>query len=328
MDISETLLDLNKTIAEKGGLDNYIKEVVKATNNTNGFSTRQSLSQQVADLTVRRTPLFDMLPRETVINPIHQWDAITAISNIASFAGPIDSVGNDADPTITRYSEPVRYYRTTTTVGQFTQAMSRPELQAQQTVDEKAIAAICYDIEGDLFAGGAGADNIRGLGSIISSFSPASHTVSNASAALTATTTHDSVMTAMIEDGSLATHFWMNGSDKTAWRDIFNTVVRYMPTVQKNKYGYAVEQYVGAFGEVDIMFDFFVPAKAGTTPVSTSYITDMTVLALGEPVVNGASGIAMQDLARTGPQNVKLINYYGLLIYRNVNGLGRVTDIA
>lgn len=328
--VQDATLELQKTIAEKGGFENYVKEIVKATNNATGFSTRQSLSKQVADLTIRKTPLFDMLPRETVINPVHQWDAITAISPIASFAGPIDSVGNDADPTITRYSEAVRYYRTTTTVGQFTQAMSRPELQAQETVDEKAISAITYDVEGDLFVGGAGADNIRGIDDIVSSFSPASNTISNANAALTVTTGIDSLMKAMAVLGSQPTHVFFNPQDKISFKNIFTNLVRYNdPAMErKDKFGYTVQQYMSAFGEIDVMWDFFIPAKAGAPAVSTSYVLDITSIGLGEPTVNGASGIAMQDLAKTGPQNVKLINYYGLLVYRNVNGLAKLTNIA
>lgn len=328
--IQDSVLELQKTIAEKGGFENYIKEIVKATNNTTGFSTRQSLSKQVADLTLRKTPLFDILPREPVINPVHQWDAITAISNIASFAGPIDSVGNDADPTITRYSEAVRYYRTTTTVGQFTQSMSRPELQAQETVDEKAISAITYDIEGDLFVGGAAADNIRGINNLVASFSPASHTVSNGSVALTTTVGVDTLMKAMAIVGSQPTHVFFNPEDKIAFKNIFTNFIRYNdPSMErKDKFGYTVQQYMSAFGEIDVMWDYFIPAKVGGTPVSTAYVLDITSLKLGEPTVNGANGIAMQDLARTGPQNVKLINYYGLLKYENVNGISRLTNIA
>lgn len=321
---SDAVLELSKTISERGGFDNYVKEIVKSTNNSTGFSTRQSLSKEVADLTIRKTPLLDYLPTELVINPIHQWDAITAISNIASFAGPIDSVGQDADPTITRYSEPVRYYRTTTTVGQFTQAMSRPELPAQSTVDEKAISALRYDIEGDLFVGGAGADNIRGIDNVISSFSPAKN-IKSQGAALTTFTNIDSLMLSMVEGGTMPTHLWCNGADKIAIKNLFTNTVRYNDPENKDKFGYSVMIYRSSFGEVELMWDFFIPAKA---PTSTLYITDITTLGLGEPVVNGASGIAMQDLAKTGPQNVKLINYYGTLVYRNVNGLAKLTDIA
>lgn len=325
---SDAILDLKKTLSDSGFMQDMVKEVLKATNNSTGFSTRQSLSKQVSDLTVRKTPLFDMLPREGVINPIHQWDAITAISNTASFAGPIDTIGNDADPTITRYSEAVRYYRNTTTVGQFTQAMSRPELPAQQVVDEKAIKAIIYDIEGDLFTGGAGADNIRGLNNVIATFSPAGNTISQG-AALTSLNNIDALMQSMVENGSLPSHIWFTGSDMNTFNRLFTNLVRYNDTAERrvNKFGYAVRTYLSAFGEIDVMWDFFIPAKAGATPVSTAYVTDISDIALGEPTVNGASGVAMQDLAKTGPQNVKLINYYGLLIYRNVNSLARLTNI-
>lgn len=330
MENSDAILDLKKTLSDSGFMQDMVKEVIKATNNATGFSTRQSLSKQVADLTVRKTPLFDMLPRESVINPIHQWDAITAIANTPSFAGPIDTIGNDADPTITRYSEAVRYYRTTTTVGQFTQAMSRPELPAQQVVDEKAIKAVIYDIEGDLFSGGAGADNLRGLNSIIASFSPANNTVNNGNAVLANTTGIDSVMQSMVENGSMPSHIWFTGTDMNTFNRLFTNLVRYNDPAERrvNKFGYAVRTYLSAFGEIDVMWDFFIAAKSGAPAVSTAYVTDMSDIALGEPTVNGASGVAMQDLAKTGPQNVKLINYYGLLIYRNVNSLGRITNIA
>jgi hypothetical protein len=325
--INEVVLDLDKLMKTTGWND-FIKEVVKATNNATGFSTRQSLSKEVADLTQRKTPLFDMLPREPVINPIHQWDAITAISQTPSFAGAIDSVGNDADPTITRYSENVRYYRVTTTVGQFTQAMSRPELQAQQTVDEKALNAIMYDIEGDLFTGGAGGLNVRGLSNVTASLSPANNNFA-LNGTLSATTGIDLLTTSIVEGGSIPTHIWFNAADKRSWRNLFLQYVRYNDPAmgRKDKFGYTVMTYLNDFAETDVMWDFFIPAKTGAPAVSTGFVLDISTLALGEPTVNGASGIAFQELAKTGPQTVKLVNYYGLLIYRNVNGLAQLTNI-
>lgn len=321
------VIDLAKTLAEKGGLENMIAEVVKATNNATGFSTRQSLSKEVADLTIRQTPFFDMVARDpNVINSIHQWDAITAISNQASFALPIDSVGNDADPTITRLSENVRYYACTTRVGQFTHAISRPELPAQQIVDEKAIQAIRYDIEGDLFTGGAAADNIRGIDNIIDSFSPADHVDTNANAALTSTTKIDDLSSNMAEKGTPPTHYWFNAKDKTQFRNIFLNNTRYNnPFTAQMKLGYSFESYISSLTSVDVMWDFFIPKKA---PTSTGYLVNMNWVKLGEPMVNGSRGIAMQDLAKTGPQTTKLINYYGLLVYQNVNAFGKITNIG
>jgi hypothetical protein len=315
--------DLLKTLNESGNLD----KLVKAINNSTGWSTRQSLSPQVKDITRRLTPILDMLSTEPVINPIHQWDAITSLATgISSYAGPIDSVGVDSDPVITRYSEAVKYYRTTTTVGQFTRAMSRPELPAQPTIDEKAIQSIRYDIEEDLFQGAASGFNVRGFNDVINALSPAANSES-ASAALTATTNVDNVQRRIVEQGGLATHLMWNAEDRIAFKNIFTNNVRYNDPQGTNRWGYKVQQYLSSFGEVDVLWDQFINAKAGATPVSTGYVLDITSWALGEPVVNGASGVASQELAKTGPANTMLINYYGLLIYRAPAWNGRITNI-
>lgn len=319
--------DLLKTLGESGGLDKYIEEISKAVNNSTGWSTRQSLSPQVKDITRRLTPIFDMLSSEVVINPIHQWDAVTSLaSGISSYAGPIDSVGVDSDPIITRYSEPVKYYRTTTTVGQFTSAMSRPELPAQPTIDEKAIQAVMYDVEDDLFQGVDGGFTARGFNDVINDLAPAANTES-AGASLTATTNVDNVQRRIVEQGGLATHLMFNAEDRIAFKNIFTNSVRYNDPQATNNFGYKVQQYLSSFGEVDVMWDQFIDAKAGGTPVSSAYVLDITSWALGEPVVNGASGIASQELAKTGPANTMLINYYGLLVYRAPAWNGRITNI-
>ena len=325
---NEALADLVKTLNDKGGLESFVQDIVKATNNATGFSSRQSLADQVGDITKRNTPIFDMLPRAEVVNPIHQWDAIVATSNIGSYAGPIDSVGVDSDPTIVRYSESIKYYRTTTTVGQFTESMSRPQLPATRTVDQKAIEAIKYDIEDDLWQGGNAGDNIRGINDIIANLAPGINSIAQGSA-LSSTANVDIIQRRIVEQGGLATHIYCNAADRIAFKNIFTNFVRYNdPQLSnKNRFGYTVQTYLSPFGEVDIMYDQFIADKSGAPAASNMYILDITSLALGEPNVNGASGIAMQDLAKTGPQWTKLLNYYGLLIYWAPAWLARLTDV-
>ena len=71
----DALASLSKTIAEMGVME-YVKDLLtKATDNSKGFSTRQSLDPKVEYFTKRKNPIFDMLHRVTVFNPIHPWDA-------------------------------------------------------------------------------------------------------------------------------------------------------------------------------------------------------------------------------------------------------------
>lgn len=325
MQPNEFIADLEKTMSELGGVGALKDLIQKATDNSTGFSTRQSLSDQVEDLTIKNTPLFDMLPRETVVNPIHQWDAITSLATgIATFSGAIDSVGVDADPIITRYSEAVRYYRTTTTVGQFTNAMSRPQLGAQVTVDEKAIESIKHDIEKDIIVGADGGNNIRGINDVITDLAPAANNVNAGSVAMTSTANIDTAQRRIVEQGGLPTHIVFNTEDAVDFRDLF-TSVTYPSPQSVNRFGYTVTSYIGTYGEVQILWDLFVGAKSTT---SNAYVIDIRSWALGEPVVNGASGIALQDLAKTGPRNTKLVNYYGVLVYRAPARNARVYDIA
>lgn len=324
---TSALLDLQKTISEMSA-EGLLNIITKATDNSTGFSTRQSLDPRVEDVTLRRTPIFDMLPRVQVVNPIHQWDSITSGGTaISSFAGAIDSVGVDNDPVISRYSEAVRYYRATTTVGQFTNAMSRPQLKAQETVDAKTVEKIKYDIEKDIFRGASSSNTIRGFNSIINDFSPAANTES-LGATLTETTAFDTVMREVVEQGGLSTHFVLNPKDKGAFADIFDNQIRYNdPKGMTNSFGYGIQKYMSDYGEVDVMWDLFVGNKTGTPAVSTGYVLDINTWSLGEPIINGAAGIATQDLAKVGPQNTKLMNYYGLLVYHANEWNGRVTNI-
>jgi hypothetical protein len=323
---AEVLADLEKTLKDFGGIEGFNDLVNKATNNSTGFSTRQSLRDEVEDFTKRVTPLFDMLPREDVINPIHQWDAVTSLATgIGSYAGAIDTVGVDSDPIIRRYNEEVKYYRTTTTVGQFTNAMSRPQLKAQPTVDEKAIQAVKYDLERDIITGADGGNNIRGIDDIIQTFAAANENIDAGSVALTTTSDFDNAQRFVAEQGGIATHFLFNAEDRIAFKNLFDNQTRYPNPQTTNKFGYNVQNYLSAFGEVEILYDQFVPAKSTT---STAYVLDISSWSLGEPTVNGASGIAMQDLAKTGPQNKKLINYYGLLVYPAPVWNARIYNIA
>lgn len=323
---NDVAAELEKTFAQIGGMAGLQDLLTKATDNTSGFSTRQSLRDEVEDFTRRTTPLFDMLPRESVVNPVHQWDAITAIATAASFAGAIDSTGNDADPSITRFSESVRYYRAKTSVGQFTDAMSRPQLKAQKTVDEKALASIKYDIEKDIIGGATGGNNIRGIDDIVQTYAPAAQNIANG-AALTSTAKFDEAQRRIVEHGGQATHFLFNAPDRISFKNLFVNQVRYNDPQMTNTFGYTVQKYLSSFGEVDVMYDQFIADKTGSPAASTAYVLDIRSWALGEPTVNGASGIALQDLARLGPVNTKLINYYGLLVYPAPVFNARVYDI-
>jgi len=320
------LAELKKGLQDTGVQD-LIASITKATDNSTGFSTRQSLSDIVEDLTRRNTPLFDTLAREDVINSIHEWDSITSLATgQSSYAGAIDSVGSDSDAIITRLNEGVKYYRTTTTVGQFTDAISRPQLKAQTTIDEKAIEVVRQDLEFDIINGAAAGDNIRGINDVIGTFADANKSISNGSAALTSTANLDILQKNIVESGGLATNFLFNADDRIAFKNLFDNIVRYNEPQTTNEFGYEVQQYMSSFGKVDVMYDQFVAAKNGGN--STAFVLDMRSWALGEPTVNGASGLAVQDLAKTGPANTKLINYYGLLVYRAADWNGRLTEIA
>ena len=323
----EALHELNKTISDMGGMAAVKGLLTKATDNSKGFSTRQSLDSKVMDFTKRKTPLFDMLPRVPVINTIHQWDAITAAgTGIASYAGPIDSVGVDTDVEIERSSEQVRYYRTTTTVGQFTNALSRPELQAQPTTDSKAVDKIKEGIEADILNGTASGNNIYGIAQIIENKSPATNTYT-LSTGLTATTAFDEMQSRLVQQGGQASHFLFNAQDRISFKNLFTNQVHYNDPQTTNVYGYALQKYLSAFGEVDTLWDQFQSAKSGAPAASEALVLDITSWALGEPIVNGASGIASQELAKVGPKNTKLINYYGLLQYSASPWNGKISDI-
>jgi len=323
--------DLMKTMQD-AQFETFFKDLVqKAVDNTSGWSTRESLSKQVKDVTLRRTPLWDMLQGagEKVISSTHSWDAITSLATgISDYSGAIDSTGSDADPVYTRYSEDVKYYRTTTTVGQFTHAISRPELPAQQTVDQKAIQAIIQNLEADLFVGASGGTTLHGIRSIVSTYAPAANTTANA-AALSATTNLDNLIAEVVKNGGIPTHMWMNSQDKLTFNGLFSSSVTYnMPQMNvKNEFGYVVQKYLSPFGEVDVMFDQFIPAKTGSPSASTIYITDLQALGLGNVKVNGTAGLGVQALARTAPKEYKLINIYTLLVYYAPHWMATLTDV-
>jgi len=331
LNMPSSIEDLMKSMQE-GQFETMIASMVqKATDNTSGWATRESLSKQVKDVTIRRTPLWDMLQASTekVISGTHSWDTITGLATgISDYSGAIDSTGADADPVNTRYSEDVKYYRTTTTVGQFTQFQSRPELPAQRTVDQKAIQAIMQNLEADLFVGASGGTTLHGLKSIVSTYAPSANTIANAGV-LGNMANIDTLLAEVVKNGGISTHMWMNSQDKLTFNGLFsNSVIYNMPTMNaKNEYGYVVQKYLSPFGEVDAMFDQFIPAKAGSPSASTIYLTDLTALGLGNVKVNGTNGLGVQPLARTGPKEFKLINIYTLLVYYAPHWLATLTDV-
>lgn len=322
--MDELTKELQKAMADMSA-DSLREMVMKATDNSTGFSTRQSLSDQIEDITRRDTPLFDMLPRESVINPIHQWDEISSLDTGGSSAGPIDSVGSDADVEITRYSEGIRYYRHTTTVGQFTDAMSRPQLRAQDTVDQGAVNKIMHDIESDIISGASGGLNIRGMDDVIQNLSGTDNNIDAGGSAITSTADFTDAQKTISENGGQATHFLLNADDRIAFNNTFTNQISYNDPQNVDRFGYTVQRFQSPFGEADVLFDRFVPDK---DPQSTAYVVDMSTWALGEPEIYGTSGIAMQDLAKTGPAIHKLLTYYGLLVYRAPAFNARVHNIG
>lgn len=294
-----------------------------------GFSQRQSLSDIIQDMTRRKTPLWDMLDTEKVIDDIHYWDAESSLATgIASFAGAKDSVGVVADVYLTRYNETVRYYRTKTAVSQYTDAISRPQAKPQPLADNGAIRAIMHDIENDLYEGTQPSNTLRGLGQIIDNYAPAANSTP-LGAALSSTVSIDTIIREITLNGGFASHVLMNPVDKNTFTKLFDTFVRYNdPNLRAtNKFGYMVERYLSPFGEVEVMYDQFISAKTGSPAESTIYVVDIDTLKKGLVEVGGTAGFAVQTFGFTGPIIEKLVNIYCLLKYEAPFFLGKVTNV-
>jgi len=310
--------DKIQALLEKALSENKIDNLInKAINNSTGFSTRQSLDNKVTDVTQRKTPLFDiMLDRADVVNPIHDWDSKTENGAQASYAGPIDSTGVDTDPRISRYNEAVKYYTTTTTTGQFTDAMSRSQLPAQATNDANAVDALKQDIEADIIQGSniAGRFHMRGMDNVIRSFAASSNVIDNGGT-LSDTTNVKIIIKNVHEAGGAVDTALLGAEDVLAFNEIYENSVRTSSTIRTMIQGYTLTDFATPFSTAKIVYDQFVNPKTGSPATSNIYMLQIDTWKLGEPMVNGTKGIGVQDLAKTGPASTKLFTYYGLLMY-------------
>lgn len=265
-------------------LDNLtamLEKTVSTTTSTT-FAQREHLDKQMADVTKRKTPILDLLPKIPANGLTHSWDMVTAIGSTDTAVAECGTPPvNEA--TITRYSAQVKTFATRVEVCDMAQWAASDYFNLQQMHIEKGLRKIMHDVEKKIYYGDATETpaEFDGIFRLITENAPAGNTIDGAGAAITLAKV-DAAILAVTEQGGQPTHLVMGASTLSTFADLWASKVLYNDPNGNQRFGYNVASYMSPYGEVKIVYDPWITAANSPSTNLDAFVLTLDELALAQ----------------------------------------------